>query len=133
MAVSVRVEINNRLVNTILRSPFGPVARNMIARGNRVARAARRNVNSRTGALARSITVEIVTVRGVSGAKVGSSLYYAKFVHDGTGLYGPAHRPIRPSRAKALTFTAGSGQVFAANTRGQRGNNFLTRALHAAG
>lgn len=132
MAVSVRIDINNRFLNTLLRSPFGPVARNMVRRGDKVKRAAIRNINSRTGTLARSITVEIVTVRGVSGAQVGTTLHYARYVHDGTGIYGPTRRPIRPRRAKALTLS-GAGQEFSAYSSGQRGTHFLARALSAAG
>lgn len=133
MAVSVRVDINNRFMNTLLRSPFGPVARHMLSRGRKVQRAARRNVNSRSGDLARSIDVQIVTTGGVSGAQIGTSLHYARYVHDGTGIYGPAHRPIRPSRKKALTFSGATNQVFAHSVRGQPGTHFLTRALDAAG
>lgn len=133
MAVSIRIDINNRLVNTLLRSPLGPVARNMLTRGNRVARAARRNVNSRTGNLARSINAEIVIVNGTAGAQIGTSLSYAKFVHDGTGIYGPSHRPIRPRRARALAFAGTTGHVVVASSSGQPGTKFLEEALRAAG
>jgi hypothetical protein len=132
VAVSVRIDINNRLVNWILRSPAGPVAKNMLTRGQRVRRAAQRNVNSQSGALAHSIRVEIVIVGDRAGVQVGTNLHYARFVHDGTGIYGPSHRPIRPTRRKALAFSGRSGGVIVASSRGQRGTKFLERALHAA-
>lgn len=132
MAVSVRIDINNRLVNLILRSPAGPVARNMLRRGQRVRRAAQRNVNSQSGALAHSINVEIVIVGDRAGAQIGTKLHYARFVHDGTGIYGPSHRPIRPVRRKALAFSGRAGGVIVASSRGQRGTKFLERALLAA-
>lgn len=132
MAVSVRIEINNRFVSRLLRSPAGPLARNMLTRGNAVRRAARRNVNSRSGDLSRSIDVQVVIENGAAGVRIGSDLYYAKFVHDGTGIYGPSNRPIRPQRRRALAFSGGTGVVIVASSRGQRGTKFLVRALSAA-
>lgn len=133
MAVSVRIEIHNGFMARLLRSPAGPVAKNMLLRGRRVRDAARRNVNSRTGTLARSIEVSIDVRGGVTGAKIGSTLFYAKYVHDGTGIYGPAGRPIRPNRGKVLVFDGRRGETFTPYSRGQRGTKFLERALRAAG
>ena len=132
MAVSVRIEVNNRVIQRLLRSPAGPLARNMLTRGNRVRRAEQRNINSRSGDLSRSLSVQIVIENGGAGVRVGSDLYYARFVHDGTGIYGPRQRPIRPTRKKALAFEGSRGQVFVASSRGQRGTKFLLRALDAA-
>lgn len=132
MAVFVRIDVNNKALARLLRSPVGPVARNMFTRGRRVRDAARRNVNSRTGTLARSIEVSASPRGEGSGARVGTTLYYARYVHDGTGIYGPSGRPIRP-RGKALVFQGGTGKVFTAHSSGQRGTHFLERALRAAG
>lgn len=133
MAVNVRIDVNNRLLNQLLRSPAGPVAKNMLFRGRRVRDAARRNVNSRTHNLARSIKVSVVIVNGSAGAQIGTSVFYAKFVHDGTGIYGPSGRPIRPSRrGGALAFEGRGGPVVVAHSKGQRGTHFLTNALRAA-
>lgn len=129
MAVSITIDVHNTVVSRLLRSRVGPLARHMLTRGARVQRAAQRRINSRTGTLARSITVD--TVRGSDGGvgvRIGSSLSYAKFVHDGTGIYGPSRRPIRPTRRKALAFDG----VVVANVRGQRGTRFLIEALDAA-
>jgi hypothetical protein len=132
VAVSVRVEINSRVVQRLLRSPAGPLARHMLTRGHRVRRAARRNINSRSGDLARSIDVKIIIENGGAGVRVGSDLFYARFVHDGTGIYGPRQRPIRPERRKALAFGGSQGTVVVASSSGQRGTKFLLRALDAA-
>lgn len=132
MAVSVRIEINGSALNRLLRSPTGPVARDMLKRGNKVRAAARRRINSRTGDLARSIEVNIVIADGAAGARIGTDLFYARFVHDGTGIYGPSHRPIRPKRGKALAFQGSSGNVVVASSQGQRGTHFLRNALRAA-
>lgn len=133
MAVSVTIDIHNAALNRLLRSRFGPLAQNMLTRGNRVQRAARRRINSRSGDLERSIQVS--TVRGYDGGvgvRIGSDLYYARFVHDGTGVYGPSRRPIRPTRRRALAFVGRTGNVVVASTRGQRGTRFLIEALREA-
>lgn len=132
MAVSVRIEINGSALNRLLRSPGGPVARDMIRRGQKVQAAARRRINSRTGRLSRSIEVNIVIVGGTAGARIGTDLHYARFVHDGTGIYGPSNRPIRPTRGRALAFSGRGGQVVVASSSGQRGTHFLRNALRAA-
>lgn len=133
MVVSVRIEVHNTFMQRLLRSPAGPVVKNMLSRGRRVRDAARRNVNSRTGALASSIEVSITTSGGVTGAQIGTNLFYAKYVHDGTGIYGPSGQPIRPRSKKALEFQGSNGTVFSRYSVGQRGTKFLERALRAAG
>lgn len=133
MAVNVRIDIHGSALNRLLRSPGGPVARDMLKRGKKVQAAARRRINSRTGELSRSIDVSIVIVGGTAGVKIGTDLYYARFVHDGTGIHGPNHRPIRPSRrGGALAFPGRGGQVVVASSSGQRGTHFLRNALRAA-
>jgi hypothetical protein len=105
----------------------------MLTRGRRVRDAARRNVNSRTGTLARSIEVTLISRGEGTGAQVGTSLFYAKYVHDGTGIYGPTGKPIRPQRGKVLVFDGRTGETFTPYSQGQRGTHFLERALRAAG
>jgi hypothetical protein len=134
VAVFVHIEINNRFMARLLRGPASPVAKNMLLRGRRVRDAARRNVNSRTGTLARSIEVSIAPRGDGNGAQVGTSLFYAKFVHDGTGIYGPTGQVIRPrGTSRVLVFDGRGGETFTRYSRGQRGTKFLIRALRAAG
>ncbi len=132
MSVSVSISIDGSKLNRLLRSPNGPVGRDMIKRGHKVAAAARRRINSRTGRLASSIKVEIVISRGTAGCQIGTSVHYAKYVHDGTGIYGPSGRPIRPKRGRALKFSGSTGVVYSASSRGQKGTHFLRNALRAA-
>lgn len=133
MAVNVVIDINSKFVARLLRSPAGPLARNMLTRGNRVRREARRRINSRSGNLSRSIQVEVVVVNDGAGVRIGTDLYYARFVHDGTGIYGPSRKPIKPQSGKALAFDGRGGTVIVASSRGQRGTKFLVEALRAAG
>lgn len=133
MAVSVRIDLNYRQINRILRSPNGFVARNMLRRGRKVQRHARRNVNSRTGALARSIEVRMAMQAGAPGVEVYTDIFYALMVHDGTGIYGPKGRPFGPRRAKYMVFRGSDGTIVRTKSvRGQRANPFLRDALRSA-
>jgi hypothetical protein len=99
--------------------------------GRRVERAARRLVPVDTGALKESLHVELGTAaRGTRIVRVGSDLYYAAWVHRGTGIYGPHKQRIYPRRARYLVFTVKDGTlVFATSVRGQRGQPYLSEAL----
>jgi len=61
------------------------------------------------------------------GFSIAASVVDAKWQQEGTGIYGPRHTPIRPVKAKVLSFTvqraAGkgkwkSGRVFANSVKG---------------
>ncbi len=55
---------------------------------------------------------------------------YTKYVHEGTGLFGPFARRIVPKFKKVLRWVGANGQViFARSTAGQRPNRFLDRAF----
>jgi hypothetical protein len=92
--------------------------------GNRVLTEASLRCNVRTGTLRSSLYLSMETL----GFKVGSTMPYALFVHEGT-------RPhvIRPNTARALRFEAAGGVRFAqkVNHPGYRGNPFLREAMEA--
>jgi HK97 gp10 family phage protein len=54
----------------------------------------------KTSNLVNSVT-SYITDNGLS-ATIKATAPYAKFVHDGTGIYGPHGKPIVPLKAKAL-------------------------------
>lgn len=76
---------------------------------------------------------------------------YARFVEEGTGIYGPNRRPIVPVRAKFLRFPAkgadvrqtgsltkaqqraGGGWVFKKSVLGRKATPFLKPAVERAG
>ena len=128
-------------INRILHSPSGPTARELLKRGIRVQTKARRNLGGNTGSGPRRINhgllrTSISTQLRVEDAdfvmRVGSGLYYARWVHDGTGIYGPRHQPIRPKTAKYLRWTDKQGKVhFAKQVKGMRPNPYLKAALPA--
>jgi len=131
--MAVRVVLERVAIAKLLKSPTGPVARDALKRGKRVQALARALVGKNTGRLAASIDVRLRTRSGGLVVTIGTNLDYAMYVHDGTGVYGPAHRPIRPRRGHVMMFHSGSGGVvFAREVRGQRGTKYLERAIIAA-
>ncbi len=55
---------------------------------------------------------------------------YAKYVNDGTGIYGQYKTPIiHPSIGKHFAFEAGGKLVFTRVIRGQRGQHFVEKSM----
>lgn len=94
------------------------------------ANAARRRCPVDDGTLRASIRAETRQRGSQVVGEVWSSLEYAAYVHEGTGIYGPRGRPIRPVRARVLSWDQpGVGRVFAREVRGQRPQPWLADAL----
>lgn len=139
--VSFTHRLDLTAIRQLLASPQGGVAQDMLRRGLLVETQAKRNLGGiggpkrvDTGRLRASINTQLVTRQGVPIAVVGTNVYYARWVHDGTGLYGPKHRVIKPIRRKRLRFRP-RGQrswVYAREVKGMVGNPFLANALTAA-
>lgn len=107
----------------------------LVRRANRVKNRAQQLAPVDKGVLRSSIGVEYRGDGRGMVARVGSSVDYALYVHEGTGLYGRGGL-IRPVRAKVLAWRGrgpGSrgGMVFRAFSRGSRGRPFLRDALSA--
>lgn len=116
----------------LLRSPTGAVGRDALRRGRRVQAHAQRLAPVRTGHLRASINVRMRPgLRGLV-VEVGTGVSYAMYQHEGTGIYGPAHRPIRARRGKVMAFEWRGNRVFAREVRGTRATKFLERALRSA-
>jgi hypothetical protein len=126
-----------------LRGRNGGVMRDMLRRGLLVETQAKRNLGGGegfpkrvdTGRLRASITTQVVESGGQLRVTVGTNVRYARWVHDGTGLYGPNHRYITPKRRRRMKFktkTSGGRYVYARRVQGMRPNPFLVSALSAA-
>jgi len=94
-----------------------------------------------TGALRSSVQVQLRTFGGAPAVRIGTNLFYARYVRQGTGIYGPRRQKIVPRRAKALVFKSAKygakrgkfrGKVVVRSVKGMRPNDFLTDALRAA-
>jgi len=68
----------------------------------------------------------IVSPDGTKGI-LRATAKHAKFVHDGTGLYGPHHKKIVPVNKKALFWPGAEHPV--TSVKGIRPNPFFTKAL----
>ena len=139
--VSFSQRLDTSALQRLLTSPQGGVAKDLLRRGLRVETQAKRNLGGQggpkrvdTGRLRASITTQMIFRNGAPAVLVGTNVFYARWVHNGTGVYGPAHRLIRPKRAKRLRFKPrGSGRyVYARAVRGMAPNRFMTNALPAA-
>jgi hypothetical protein len=139
--VNVSHRLDPAAIRALIFSPQGGVARDLLRRGLRVETQAKRNLGGiggpkriDTGRLRASISTNLVTRNGVPTVLVGTNVNYALFVHNGTGIYGPMHRPIRPRRAKFLRFRPRTSRrfVYARQVRGMLPNPFLKNALSAA-
>lgn len=83
-----------------------------------------------TGFLLSSISSKVMTMQtGQVYSKMGGGVYYAPFVEHGTGIYGRHGRPIRPLRAKALSWQPktvtgrpkkGAARIARRSVKGQR-------------
>lgn len=139
MPAKVTHQLNRSRIAALLTSPSGGVAKDLYRRGKRVEARAKQLLESTprrvdTGRLRSSINTQLVTVGGQLAVRVGSNVFYALFVHEGTGVYGPKGAPIRPKRAKFLKFQpkGAHGFVYAKLVKGMRPNHYLKNALVAA-
>lgn len=133
----------------LINSPLGGVAKDLIRRGKKVESRAKQNLGGgtgtgprrvNTGLLRASITSQLIKHPQGLAVRIGTGVYYARWVHDGTGLYGPRHTKIVPRQAKALVFRSKvygaktgkfAGKVVVRSVKGMRGNPFLKDALAA--
>jgi hypothetical protein len=140
--VSIEHRFDLGAVRTLVNSPRGGVAQDLLRRGLLVETQAKRNLGGvggpkrvDTGRLRASINTQLTERGGMLVVLVGTNVRYARWVHDGTGLYGPRGTRIRPRRAKRLRFSPkGSGVIiYRRSVKGMIGNPFLANALRAAG
>jgi hypothetical protein len=125
-------------IKTALLREGGTVRQEVQRRARRVKDAARANarrmMEEPTGRLAGSIRYTTAVRRGdLVTAQVGSDLHYARWVHDGTGVYGPHRSPIVPRTSRFMKFNSRLGfVVFTERSVGQPGKPYLAEALSAA-
>jgi hypothetical protein len=140
----VRVTYSHRLnaagIRALIASPQGGIAQDLLLRAKLVETQAKRNIAGGpsgpkridTGRLRSSILGTLIMRNGEPVGIVGTNVKYARWVHDGTGIYGPRGQVIRPVRAKFLRFKAGGRVIYRRQVKGMRPNRFLLFALSAA-
>lgn len=136
--VRIRHVKHPRELALILTSPQGSVAKDLFRRGVKVTAQAKKNLSRdpqriNTGHLRSDIKPQLLMLNGKPVCRVGFTVFYGMFVHEGTGIYGPRGAPIRPVSAKVLSWKTKSGKrVYAMQVKGMRPNPFLKDALGAA-
>jgi hypothetical protein len=142
--------VNQAVVDELLRGRSGPVVRHIQDICDAVTAEAARNVKRDTGALAASIEPTVNVYGKIVVGRVGTPLEYARYLHEGTGIYGPKGTRIRPVTAKVLRFKPGrmigplpkgqagsspenrGGWVFARSVKGIPPHPFLVEAFERA-
>lgn len=127
----VRVQLNQAELREFLQGPSGPVFRRVASYSRRVENRAKQKVGVDSGRLRSSINHTVNVDGGKVIGRVGSMVDYARYHHDGTGIYGPSGQPIRPTSSKVLVFTPKGSRtkVFAHQVRGSPPNPYLKEAL----
>lgn len=140
---NIRMQIHTARIQQALATDAGIWADTV---GQKIANEAQRRCPVDEGRLRGSITHAVTAGPGRVTVVVGSPLQYAVYQHEGTGIYGPNHRPIVPVQAKALKFPSPKqmgplrpgqrqkpksqrGFVFAKSVKGVPPSPFLTDAL----
>lgn len=145
--VTTSFVLDRSALHAYLTGPSGPALAAAMRVGNRVLNRARQLCPVDEGRLRASLTMVVVQTAAGPIVRVGSNLAYARFVHEGTGIYGPRHTYIRPVHAKALRWPAknnsGVGRrrfqggataayVYAKRSKGSPPRPFLLNALRQA-
>jgi hypothetical protein len=116
----------------MLRGPNGPVARDLIRRGDRVIEAARHQIGH-DGPLAKSIVKRFTSSPLGLGlliiAGIGLDPGYAYWVHEGNG---PPGGRIYPTSGKVLAFEINGETVFARSVKTSTPNRYLSDNIKAA-
>lgn len=140
----VKQVVNALAVHEVLTSPTGGVAKDLLRRGIRVQTQARRNLGGSTGTgpkridtglLRASISTQLRQNGPESLAvRIGTNVFYAIWIHEGTGIYGPRKTPIVPKTARYLRFKPKGADhyIYRKSVKGIRPNPFLVAALSAA-
>lgn len=109
--------------------------------GRRVVNEAKTRAPVDTGRLRSSIAYTVDVTPSQVTLRVGAQVPYARYVEEGTGIYGPRQAPIYPVRRQALKFprprggggrgNGSGGFLFAKWVRGMPPNPYLADALKA--
>lgn len=130
----MRINLSKAGLDEILRSPNGPVVKEVTKRTRSTSNLAKRKVGVDTGRLRSSIQYTVNAQHDKVVGTVGAMVQYARYHHDGTGIHGPKGRPITPKNGPFLVFTPKGAKkpVFATQVAGSKPNPFLTDALAEA-
>ncbi|MDA8086541.1 MAG: HK97 gp10 family phage protein [Nitrospiraceae bacterium] len=126
----IRIEVSitpdlKSLMMSIRRNIQGGIHAGVYSLAEEIEGKAKKEAPVRTSNLANSITFYLSNM-GMQ-ATVKATAPYAKYVHQGTGIYGPHGTPIVPVNKKALFWPGAKHPV--KSVKGMKANPFFTRAI----
>lgn len=122
----VRITLDQKGLNIILRSESGAVSKDMMRRGRAVQQKAKVECPVDTGKLRDSIFMRQVMGQEGMSVQIGSDVEYLIYVIKGRG-------PITAKPGKVLSWIGPGGKrIYAKHVRGVPPNDFLSRSLDAA-
>ncbi len=132
----IKIDISNGSVDKAVAKVVGKVLLKIGTTGKaRAQQIIGEEIKDRSGRLKAGTDFKIVRVGDHIELHLENSAgAYALYQHEGTGIYGPKKRPIRPVNGKFLVWTdPDTGEtIFATEVRGTPGKKFLSRAASFA-
>ena len=116
-------------MDMMLKSPVGEVGRFLAGRARLIVVGAKSQVGKKTGRLRQSIHSRQSRTAYGQMVWIGSEVQYALAHHEGTKPH-----IIKPNKAKALRFTAGTRVIYSRAVKhpGTRANRYLKDQLYIA-
>ena len=131
MDVEVKIEGMNELMKDLADSGANSkrlVTSALANSSNKIQSEARKRAPHRTGSLQRSILAYLKYPLAI----VQVNEKYGVYIEQGTGIYGPEGRPIRPVKAKVLVFKIGGRTIFTKEIKGIRAKPFFAPGIQAS-
>jgi hypothetical protein len=127
--MAVKVILYPGPMDMMLKSPVGEVGRFLAGRARLIVIGAKRQVGKKTRRLQQSIHSRQSRTAYGQMVWIGSEVKYALAHHEGTKPH-----IIKPNKAKALRFTAGTRVIYSRAVRhpGTRANRYLKDQLYIA-
>ena len=127
--MAVKVILYPGPMDMMLKSPVGEVGRFLAGRARLIVIGAKRQVGKKTRRLQQSIHSRQSRTAYGQMVWIGSEVKYALAHHEGTKPH-----VIKPNKAKALRFTAGTRVIYSRAVKhpGTRANRYLKDQLYIA-
>ena len=97
------------------------VTQQVVSNAPRITGNLKRSIHSEVTSLGSSLSGKIIQDSGIAS--------YGRYVEEGTGLYGPYHKVIRPKNGKVLSWKINGVKIYASYIKGMTGRLYMRRAF----